>query len=375
MSVSSVEPGTASLGSPSNPRSSQWQRRLPPVAFWAGAGALIFAFQLYIWGKWATGPNFKSVPVGPDTPPDWIKATVTIWQIIGWPLLGICVYWFMVRPWRRERRVTTDALLVPVWLLLYFQDPLSSYLGNWFTYNSYAINRGSWIAEMPGWMSFAKPGQMLVEPFVWALPAYVYGLFFGTVLGCAVMRKIQARWPGIHPVALAGLSWPIMAVFDIVLEGLIWMPQGLYTYGGGHLQLIGNEHFKFPLSEAVLWGLGWAVLTCLRFFRDDRGRTLVEKGLDQLNLGSKGAVAVRFFALLGAAQVLFFTTFTVPTAVLVGANSAEWPQSTQNTSYMNDHICGHGTDRACPGPGVPNDKPGAPYLGTDGAFHPAGGAS
>jgi len=30
------------------------------------------------------------------------------------------------------------------------------------------------------------------------------------------------------------------------------------TYGGGHIQLIGNQYFKFPLSEAVLWGLGWA---------------------------------------------------------------------------------------------------------------------
>jgi hypothetical protein len=375
MSVSSVEPGTTSPGSPSAPSPAQRQRRLPPVAFWAVAGAAIFAFQLYIWTKWITGPNFVAVPVGPDQPPEWIKATVTTWQIIGWPLAGACVYWFMVRPWRRERRISTDVLLIPVWLLLYFQDPLSSYLGNWFTYNAYAFNRGSWIAEMPGWMSFAKPGRMLLEPFVWAVPAYIYGLFLGTVIGCWAMRKVQQRWPGTHPVALAALSWPIMAILDFVLEGVIWMPQGLYTYGGGHIQLLGNQYFKFPLSEALLWGFAWAALTCVRFFKDDRGRTAFEKGIDQLRLGGKRKMAVRFLAVLGACQIVYFMTFTVPTSILVGANSAEWPQSTQNTSYMNDHICGHGTDRACPGPGVPNDKPGAPYLGTDGTFHPAGSGS
>jgi hypothetical protein len=250
-----------------------------------------------------------------------------MWEIISWPLLGACLYWFLVRPWRRERRIATDGLLCLVWLLLYFWEPLSNYLGNWFTYNSYAFNRGSWVGDVPGWASFAKPGAMVVEPFLWALPAYGYGLFMGTVLACWAMRRVQARRPSIGPVGLILFCWAFMAVVDVVLEGVIWMPQGLFTTAGGRGQIFLGSHWnKFPVSEAVFWGGAWAAISCVRYFTDDNGLTLAERGID-----------------------LYCAIYTVPTAILVGAHSASWPKSIQTRSYLNDHICGVGTNRSCTG--------------------------
>ena len=47
-----------------------------------------------------------------------------------------------------------------VWLLMYFQDPLGNYSGEWYVYNSYLPNLGSWTTSVPGWMPAAKPGAM-----------------------------------------------------------------------------------------------------------------------------------------------------------------------------------------------------------------------
>jgi hypothetical protein len=54
----------------------------------------------------------------------------------------------------------------------------------------------------------------------------------------------------------------------------------------------------------------------------------------------------------------------------------------QQRSYFTDYICGEGTDRACPGPTIPNLRndnatggPQSAYIGRDGALKTPPGAS
>jgi hypothetical protein len=325
-------------------------RRVAPVSVWAALGGLGLAFQVYVVTRWVAGPYFRAVPAGPSRPPEWMRPTIVGWEIVSWPLLGACLYWFLLRPWRRERRIATDGLLCLVWLLLYFWEPLSNYFGNWFTYNSLAFNRGSWVADVPGWHSFAKPGAMVVEPFLWALPAYGYGLFMGTVLGCWAMRKVKAARPEIRPIGLIIFCWGFMILMDILLEGVLWMPQQLFATPGGLGQLfLGSHTNMFPVTEAVFWGGGWAAISCVRYFTDDQGLTVAERGINRLRIGSGRKTALRFLALLGLCQVLYVGVYTLPSAIFVGAHSASWPRSIGSKSYLNDHLCGVGTNRACTG--------------------------
>lgn len=37
-----------------------------PVLYLAVVGAALIAFELFVLGKWVTGPNFESTPTGPD---------------------------------------------------------------------------------------------------------------------------------------------------------------------------------------------------------------------------------------------------------------------------------------------------------------------
>ena len=59
--------------------------------------------------------------------------------------LPVAIWWFIIRPWRRERRITLDGMLLVSMGLLFFQDPLLNYFNTWCTYNTWLFNRGSWV--------------------------------------------------------------------------------------------------------------------------------------------------------------------------------------------------------------------------------------
>ena len=71
--------------------------------------------------------------------------------------------------------------------LLFFQDPLLNYFNTWSTYNTWMWNMGSWVQDIPGWVSFGKPGAMMAEPILMNAPGYFFVLLC-TMLGCWVMR-------------------------------------------------------------------------------------------------------------------------------------------------------------------------------------------
>src|SRR5262249_28972699 len=136
-------------------------RTMVPVKWWAGIGALILAFIAFVLIRWITGPFFESVPTGPSDPPTLMKVGLIAMQALCVPAALFCLYWFVMRPWRRDHAVGVDGVLVLGFASLWFEDPLSSWGGHWFTYNSWALNMGAWSASVPGWLSFAQPGKMV----------------------------------------------------------------------------------------------------------------------------------------------------------------------------------------------------------------------
>src|SRR5215467_7079532 len=183
----------------------QSQSSFTPVQGWALFGGAILAVQLYVWAKWITGPYFVRVPPGPSDPPILMKIVLVTWTSVICIGLPVGVYYFIVRPWRRERRITTDGMLLAAFGLLFFQDPLLNYLNTWCTYNSWLWNRGSWVQDIPGWVSWGKPGAMMPEPLLMNAPGYSFGVLLCTMLGCWVMRRAKQRWPSLGVPGLLGV--------------------------------------------------------------------------------------------------------------------------------------------------------------------------
>jgi uncharacterized protein DUF5135 len=351
------------------------QRRLRPAVWWAAFGALWLTFMAFVLIGWVTGPYFERVPVGPSDPPMYMKIFLMTLQVTMLPAMAALLWWFVVRPWRRERKFTVDGALTLAFCTLFFQDPLSNYFGPWITYNSWSFNRGSWVNSVPGWMAYGAPGATVVEPPMTIIGLYVVIMTIAVRIGVATLRWASGRWPRMGKLGLALICWPVLFVFDVIFEGVIFMPLGVWTYAGGYLNIFGDRYHAFPLHEAFLVGILLTAYSFLRFYLDDRGRTVVERGSERVEASPVGHAAIRALAIIGAVNMIFLAVYTLP-HLFIGAHSRQWNEDVQKRSYFLNGICGADTGRACPGPAVPlvrNDNSGrdggSAYVGSDGQLH------
>lgn len=322
------------------------------VQWWAYVGVVFLIFWAYVLIRWVTGPYFQHVSAGPDTPPLYMKIGQDIWQGAAVPIVGFLFWRLLIRPWRRDGVIPFDGLVIPAALVMALQDPLSDYTGQVYNYNANLINMGSYVNDIPGWRSFGRPGAQSGYPFFFHILAYGGGVIFCMWLGCKIMGYAQRRW-GLGTIQLVLLCFVTMMIFDFFIEALIWMPLGFYTMPGGHLSLFPNSYMKYPLYENIVGGLWWTAWPTLRFFKNDRGETLVERGVTDMAASPRRKTALRLLALIGVFQIGYLVTYNLPIALFWAPDPGVWPKAIQQTSYFNDHLCGAGTNRLCPGQGIP----------------------
>ncbi|WP_319945367.1 spirocyclase AveC family protein [Nocardia macrotermitis] len=338
-----------------------------PVTVWAVIGGALLVLQLYVWIRWITGPYFARVPSGPDDPPLYMKIPLVANAAIAWIGLPIALWWFIIRPWRRDRRPSLDGIIMVSTGLMFFQDPLLNYLNTWCTYNTWMPNRGSWSSDIPGWVSPEVPGHQVVEPLLTNVPGYSFGNLLFLILGCWVMRKIKARWPGVSNLRLIGLIFGFNFVIDFILEGLVFLPIGFYVYPGAirSVSINAGTYYQWPVYEGLMWGGVLTALCCLRYFTDERGRTIAERGLEHVR-GSVAKVEItRALAIFAAVSACFFFCYNLP-AQWVAMHADPWPADVQKRSYLNGGICGDGTDAPCPNPVLPMPTKRSGHITTDG---------
>ncbi|MGV0044259.1 spirocyclase AveC family protein [Mycobacterium colombiense] len=357
-----IEPlgGAAELGS-------QVQSKVKPVQIWAAAGGALLVLQLYVWIRWVTGPYFQRVPAGPTDPPMYMKAFLTMNSVVVCVGLPIAIWWFIVRPWRRERRITLDGMLLVSMGLMFFQDPLLNYFNTWCTYNTWLFNRGSWSSNIPGWVSPEEPGHQVPEPILVNAPGYAAGVLMITIFGCWVMRRIKSRWPNISNLRLIVATYAFTFVLDFVMEAGFMLPFGLYTYPGAirAVSFSAGTYHQWPVYEGLMWGGVQAGLCSLRFFTDDRGRTVVERGLDHVRGGVARQQLSRFLAVFAGVSACFFFFYNVP-AQWVGMHADPWPADHLKRSYFNGGICGDGTNVPCPDPVLPIPTKRSGFIDSNG---------
>lgn len=328
--------------------------RTRPVIGWAIVGAAFLLTEAYALTGWIVSGRATPTPVGPTPVPTWMKILIHGWEILSLPLLFTFLYFVLIRPWKRQGRITTDGLLCLVFATIWWQDPLSNWIGVYFTYNSEFINFGNWINSLPGWI--APNVNLIGEPPIWTFSIYVYLVFGRTILACALMRKAQTRWPGITPLRLIMGCIGVYVAFFAIFEPFL-LRIGFYAYPSAIKGLTFNygKYYQFPIYEALLWGSLNASWACIRYFRDDKGYTLAERGIEEVRITSRKQTVVRFLALAGVCNALFFCMYNVPIQFFI-ANSSPWPADIVKRSYLTDGLCGPGTTYACPGPAIPLNR-------------------
>jgi hypothetical protein len=181
----------------------------------------------------------------------------------------------------------------------------------------------------------------------------------GTIAAAALLRRWRARKPEVSNVKMLLATFVAFYILDLLCEGL-WVRLGLYHYGGGvkGLELFAGKWYQFPLYEPLAVAIMMTAMTSVRFFVNDRGETVVERGAAELRTGARGRTLVRFFAITGVLNTCMLVGWAGTTNVF-NVHAGAWPKATQEQSYLNPGICGPGTSYACPGEQVAIPRSGA----------------
>lgn len=327
-----------------------------PIVAWGIAGALMIAFELYVLGRWVTGPHLKTTPTGADSISSGTHAAFVAIQVAVVLATLLCLWFWVVRPWRREGRLTTDGMLAIAGGSLFFWDMGMNYTSTTLLYNSNFVNLGAWAnGSWPGWTS---PGaNLLPEPLFVCIPGYTCMCFGQVVAILWVLRKVKARRPALGFLGTMGVIVGGLFLLDTLIE-ICLLRTGIYAYPGAirSITLFAGHTYQMPLSESFFFGgLGLGSVAVLSHFRDDRGQTVVERGVDQLRISPRRKQLVRFCAIFGAVHIMFFAFYTVPNQWLA-THAGPFPQGYK--SYMLNGMCQSGADgKTCPGPGVPMARP------------------
>jgi hypothetical protein len=335
-----------------------------PIVWWALVGGAVLLLEIYVFAHWILSGKATPTSTGSTPVPSWMSIVAHTWEVAGVIALVWVINHFVIKPWRRERTLTLDGMLVLTFFTLFWQDPLLNYHQTWATYNATFINFGNWAASAPGWL--APNGNLFAEPIVWTLPVYVYASMGGVLLANAVMRRAKARWPGLGTAGIIGVAMVFCMAFDFVLE-TIWMRLGIYTYAGSirWLTLFSGHYYQFPIYEVVFAGGMFTAFACVRYFQNDKGLSVAERGVDELRVSRRARTSLRFLAIVGIINVLMLVTYNLPMQWF-GTHADPWPEDITKRSYLTNGICGPGTEYACSGPAVPIPRPDSAHLTPDG---------
>lgn len=322
----------------------------------ATLGGLWLAFQAYVLASWAFGSSFVPTDPGPDPLPEGTARLFTFMQIAV-PIAAAYMFWrILFGPWMRQGRITTDGRILFAAAMVFFWDMSLNYSSIALFYNSHLINYGAWAnGAWPFW--FSPTGHLLPEPIVFIMPAYLALVFSQALFVCWWLRKAKARWPTM------GLGTTLVAIVvgltivDSIVEITV-LRTGFYAYPGSiaALTLWAGETYQFPLTEGFLFGgLGVGSCAAIWHFRDDKGRTFAERGIEKLGWPPLAVSWMRTLAIYGFIHTAFFALYFVP-CQFITLNADPFPKG--YPSYMTNGMCVYGVNRdRCPGPGVMMPRP------------------
>lgn len=173
-------------------------------------------------------------------------------------------------------------------------------------------------------------------------------IFLGlAIVGTKVVHQVRQRWSHFSTpkmlliVLLAGVA------IDLVFEPLA-ISLGLFTYAAGPIHIALGEGQQFPLIELFAAGGVFGLVVAVRVFKDDQGRTLVERGLDHHTPRVRKVITQ--LALYSFFQLAFWSSGNLP-IVISGLYQGTWPKV---PAHLLNGVCDapgvHGTRYGtCPG--------------------------
>ncbi|MDB5985949.1 MAG: spirocyclase, AveC family [Nevskia sp.] len=323
---------------------------LNPTLVWAALGAFFIVLQIYVFGSWIAGGGAKPIVPNPADVPDYTRYACLVFQIFG---VGACIAGaiYVIRRSIKEGRLSFDAMLFIGGALAGWADPISNFIRPQFFGSSAMVNLQSWGPYIPGWL--APRAEHYAEPILLTAPfGYSQVFLWVPIVACLLMQWARRRWPNANVLRYVLVAWVFCGV-SLLLEELVMNRLGVQAYPGSErsLAIWSGETYQYPIYNPILWGAVWVATAALRFFRDDRGRSVVERGADELQMSESTRTTVRLLAVTGFINVLLIGYGLALAFVNLVSPNVQTPSG--YASHLHNYMCGEGTPMACPGPSVP----------------------
>lgn len=333
------------------------------IKTWFTIGCAFLLFMGWTIIQWVTAPDFGRTlpPPGTENPTQFL---IGHWVVA----IGMGLVWLyyiitqIILPWKRNGAPNTLGLLTIGFFFAIFWDPSMNWIQQGCVYNVHNPNLGFLSYLIPGWLS--PRSELLAEPLLAWAGGYPGFLLWMVLTGLAFMRFLKSRFPGISNVALMISGVVGAMLFDAICEILLIRLTGIYAYPGSirALCLFSGHWYQFPIYEMIFFG-GWVGVTAvLVYFKDDKGLTWVERGVEQLNICKRSntmKALVRAVAIIGFCQVVEVIVYVLPMP-LITANADPFPADTPACFLTEARMIGPETGLAIPRPDLPiirrNDK-------------------
>jgi hypothetical protein len=315
-----------------------------PVQYLALAGVLLAVLELWTWVSWlAAGPRPITRWRDPGDP-SWYGARVYELLMLAC-VVGVSVS--VVRGIRRERRLTFDAMMVIGGFSTLFWDPMVNWLQPNFMYSSQWMNLNTWVCHVP---AIPNPDACALPQPVFIMGIYPFGLVAFAMILTRLMTWLRRRWPSMTTFRLVALTFLGAGLICVALEGPMFLLH-LWALPGapGDFALFDDAH-RFAWAEYLTTTMVFGLLGVLRYFRNDRGQTLVERNLGHLTPGRRTLTSVfATIAYMNGALILL-----VLIQILPGMHASPYPR--EYPAHLVNGLCDAGpfTDtRYGPCPGSP----------------------
>lgn len=279
-------------------------------------GAALVVLVVAVLLQWLlSGP--RPVSPGPD---HFGGITLVLLRALEWGQLAVflaLVGWFVIKPIVERRSMGFDGLLILASFAMNIWDPLDNYFVFAFQYNANFINLGSWGGFIPGWQGDS--------PELWAVPlgfifgCYTWSWFAAVRLGSYVLRRLseaqrtRPRWSQYLVVYL-------VAVAQCAVSELVFMRLGHWVYPTTVPGFtLWEGQYAWPWFNPFLYGLTWLALIWLRetAMNDDRGLSVIERGIDRLPVAGWQQSAMRFLSIFSFSSVVYILTYFLPFNVIM----------------------------------------------------------
>jgi hypothetical protein len=157
-------------------------------------------------------------------------------------------------------------------------------------------------------------------------------------------------------------------IIDAIGE-TIMLAVGTYAYPGSikSLSWVGGKG-RMPVYEAILWGLCWGAVACVRYCKDDKGDNIAERGVESLRATPRQKQGLRLLAKIAVVNLSFLLLYNLPWQWMA-THAGNWPKEVRDATYLNGQFCGKDTDYMCAGPRVPMPVGGdSGHVRPDGTF-------